>query len=45
MVRKFGMGFSSRGRHSLIWPIRVCTAEQGMVFMVSSLKKGIKFHY
>ena len=27
--------------HSLIWPIPVCAAEQGMVFMVLSLKQGI----
>ena len=25
------------GEHSLIWPIRVCAAEQGMVFKVLSL--------
>ena len=25
------------GGHSLIWPIRVCAAEQGMVFKVLSL--------
>ena len=28
-----------------IWPKRVCTAEQGMVFKVLSLKHGIQFHY
>ena len=27
--------------HSPIWPIRVCAAEQGMVFMLLSLKQGI----
>ena len=26
------------GGHSLIWPKRVCAAEQGMVFSVLSLK-------
>ena len=31
--------------HSLIWPIRVCTAEQDMVFKVVSLKEGLQFHY
>ena len=45
MARKFGMGYFSRGRHSLIWPIRVCAAEQGTVFKVLSLKQGIQFHY
>ena len=30
-----------RGWHSIIWPMRVCTAEQGMVFKVWSLKQGI----
>ena len=33
------------GGDSLIWPIRVCAAEQGMVFRVLSLKQGILFHY
>ena len=33
------------GGHSLIWHIRVFAAEQGMVFKVLSLKKGIQFHY
>ena len=28
-------------KHSLIWPIRVCAAEQGMVFRVLTLKQGI----
>ena len=40
--------WSWRGRgwgHSLIWPIRVCAAEQGMVFKVLSLKQGMQFHY
>ena len=31
--------------NSLIWPIRVCAAEQGMVFSVLSHKHGIQFHY
>ena len=26
---------------SLLWPMRVCAAEQGMVFKVLSLKQGI----
>ena len=29
------------GGHSLILPVRVCAAEQGMVFRVLSLKQGI----
>ena len=33
------------GEHCIIWPIRVCAAEQGMVFKVLSLKQGIQFHY
>ena len=37
--------FFPRGRHSLIWPIRVCAAEQGTVFKVLSLKLGIQFHH
>ena len=31
--------------HSLIWPMWVCTAEQGIVFRVLSLKQGIQFHH
>ena len=31
------MIFPPGGEHSLIWPIRVCAAEQGMVFKVLSL--------
>ena len=31
------------GGHSLVWPIRVCAAEQDMVFRVLSLKKSIRF--
>ena len=38
----FGPGGAGQ---SLIWPIRVCAAEQGMVFKVLSLKQGIQFHY
>ena len=38
-------GPQGRGGHSLIWPIRICAAEQGMVFKVLSLKQGIQFHY
>ena len=34
-----------REGHCLIWPIRVCAAEQGMLFKVLSLKQGIQFHY
>ena len=33
------------GGHSLIWPVRVCATEQGMVFRVLSRKHGIQFHY
>ena len=38
-------GIFFQGRQSLIWPIRVCAAEQGTVFKVLSLKQGIEFHY
>ena len=31
----------ARGRYSVIWPIWVCAAEQGMVFSLLSLKQGI----
>ena len=34
-----------RGEHSLIWPRWVCTAEQGMIFRILSLKQGKQFHY
>ena len=34
-----------RGGHSLIWPKRVCAAQQGMVFRVLRLKQGMQFHY
>ena len=34
-----------RGSHSLIWPSRLCVAEQGIpVFKDSSLKQGIQYH-
>ena len=36
--------FSSLDGHSLIWPMRVCAAEQAMVFKVLSLKQGIQIH-
>ena len=38
-----GGGGGGDGGHSLTWPIRVCAAEQGMVFKVLSLKQGIHF--
>ena len=28
-----------------MWPVRVCAAEQGMVFKVLSLQQGIQFQY
>ena len=31
--------------HSLIWLLRVCAAEQGMVFKVLSIKQDIQFPY
>ena len=40
----FGLLFPRVG-HSLVWAIRVCAAEQGMLFKVLSLKQGIQFHY
>ena len=36
---------SSRGEgggHFLIWLLLVCTAEQGMIFRVLSLKQGVQ---
>ena len=33
------------GGHSPICPIRVCAAEQSMVFKVLRLNQGIQFHY
>ena len=33
------------GGHSLIWPRRICAAEQGMVFRVLTLKQGLQVHY
>ena len=44
-LTSFDPGGGGGGGHSLIWPIRVCAAEQGMVFKVLSLKQGIQFHY
>ena len=35
---------TERGRHFLIWSIRVNAAEQGMVSEPLSLKQGIRFH-
>ena len=37
----FSPGGGGERGHSLIWPMRVCAAEQGMVFEVVS----IRFHY
>ena len=48
MVDGLGVWIRSRGGgggHSLIWPKRVCAAQQGMVFRVLPLKQGIQFHY
>ena len=33
------------GGHSLIWPRRVSSAEQGLVFRVLSLTQVKQFHY
>ena len=33
------------GGHSLFWAIRVCAAEQGMVFGVLSLKQDLHIHH
>ena len=38
-----GGGGGGGGGHWIIWPWRVCAAEQGMVFRVLSLKQGIWF--
>ena len=35
-----GTGGGGGGVHTHIWHIRVCAAEQGMVFKVLSLKQG-----
>ena len=32
-------------RYSLMWPKRVCAAEQGVVFRVLDHEQGIKSHY
>ena len=34
-------GGGGGGGHSLIWPIRLCAADQGIVFRVLSLEKGV----
>ena len=31
--------------HPIIWPKRVCAAQQGMVFRVLRLKQGMQFNY
>ena len=36
----FWPGGAEGGQHFLIWPKRVCTAEQGVVSRISSLKQG-----
>ena len=38
-------GRSGGGGVSLIWPRRICAAEQGMILRVLSLKQGLQFHY
>ena len=38
------VGGGGEDGYSLILPRRVCAAEQGLVFRVSSLKQGIQFH-
>ena len=38
-------GGGGGGGHSLIWPIRLCAADQGMVLRVLSLKMSIQFNY
>lgn len=35
-----GGGGGEGGQHFLIWPKRVCTAKQGVVSRILSLKKG-----
>ena len=45
LIYRVNIVFGPGEEHSLIWPIRVCVAEQGMVFKVLSLKQGIQFHY
>ena len=45
LIYRVNIVFGPGEEHSLIWPIRVCAAEQGMVFKVLSLKQGIQFHY
>ena len=45
LIYRVNTVFGPGEEHSLIWPIRVCAAEQGMVFKVLSLKQGVEFHY
>ena len=40
-----GSQLGGGGGHSLIWPMWVSAAKQGMVFKVLSLKQGIQFHF
>ena len=44
LIYRVNTVFGPGEEHSLIWPIRVCAAERGMVFKVSSLKQGIQLH-
>ena len=48
--KKLGLSMSKlyqarRRGHSLIWPMRVCVAEQGMVLKVLSLKEGNIYNF
>ena len=38
-------GGTSRGWGALIWPIRLCAADQGMVLRVLSLEMSIQLNY
>ena len=38
-----GRGVGGAGAYSLIWPIRGCTAGQGMVFVLSVLNRVYDF--
>ena len=40
MITLFCVILTAGGGHSLIWPLRECAAEQGMVFRVLSLEQG-----
>ena len=44
LIYRVNTVFGPGEEHCLIWPIRVCAAERGMVFKVSSLKQGIQLH-